>query len=905
MSVITRCSPSILWAAVCATAVAQGSITSPKEFFGFDIGDDYQLATYRQFAAYWQKLDRQSDRMVVRSIGRTEEGRDQLMAIVSSPDNLKRLEEYRALSKRLALAKDLSPEEARKISIRAKAVVWIDGGLHATETLCPHMLIESVYRLLTANDPETLRILDDCIILFVHANPDGMELVSSWYMQSQDPKRRTYATIPRLYQKYIGHDNNRDFYAVTQAETRNMCRVLYHEWFPQIVYNHHQSGPPGTVLFAPPFRDPFNYHFDPMLVTGIERVGAAMHDRFARENKPGATLREGASFSTWWNGGLRTTAYFHNMIGLLTETIGSPTPMRIPFVAERQIPSGNLPFPVTPQVWHFRDSIEYSHTANLAVLDFASRNRDQLLYGIYEMGRRSIQRGSQDSWTITPKKVARVPADAGEGALQLLRQPDARDPRAYVIPADQPDFPTAVRLVNSLIWNGIEVQIATHDFSIGDRNYPKGTIVVPTAQAFRPHILDMFEPQDYPDDFVMPGAPPTPPYDIAGWTLAWQMGVQFDRILEPVVGPLRPRTEPIATPPGAMYDTAGASWFAIDHRINNGFALTNRLLSELQVVAWSPQPLSVGDRELPAGALLVEKSPKAEAIVRRAARELGITVWGLKEAPREAWRLAPTRVALLDRYGGSMESGWIRWILEQFEFPYRLVFPPELDAGNLQAAADVLILPSGSLSPGRRIAPDDVPPEWRPKLGGFSQDRTIPPLRKFLEQGGRIVAIGDSTRIAGMLGLPLRNALVERSDGGEPRPLPRSQFYIPGSLLEVRLDSALPVNFGLPERLDVLFDQSPAFDIAPDDSGALLRIGWYDSATPLRSGWAWGQERLKGTVAMAEAQVGRGRLYLFGPEITFRGQSHQAFKLLFNALLMPEEGRKPIERTGPGRRPGV
>lgn len=880
-----------LGVAAVVRAFGQGPVTSPKDFFGFEIGDDYHLATYSQFAAYWRKLDRQSDRMIVRSIGRTEEGRDQLMAIVSSPQNLARLEEYRGFAKRLALAKDLKPEEAREIATRAKAVVWIDGGLHATETLCPHMLIESVYRLITANDSETLRILNDCIVLFVHANPDGMELVSSWYMQEGDPERRTYATIPRLYQKYIGHDNNRDFYAVTQAETRNMCRVLYHEWFPQIVYNHHQSGPPGTVLFAPPFRDPFNYHFDPMLVTGIERVGAAMHDRFARENKPGATMRTGASYSTWWNGGLRTTAYFHNMIGLLTETIGSPTPMQIPFVAQRQIPSGNLPFPIPPRLWRFRDSIEYSHTANLAVLDFASRHRDQLLYGIYEMGRRSIERGTRDSWTITPKTVARASSGAGEDAMRRILLPETRDPRAYVIPSDQPDFPTAVRFVNSLIWNGIEVQVADGAFSIGERSYPKGTVVVHTAQAFRPHILDMFEPQDHPDDIVTPGAPPTPPYDIAGWTLAWQMGVRFDRILEPVSVRFPSRTEPIPTPPGAMHDSSSTKWYAVDHRINNGFVLTNRLLAKSQEVAWAPEPLPVQGGTLPRGALLIRKSPEAQSIVRRATEELGITAWGLEEAPAQRWRLSPTRVALWDRYGGSMESGWIRWILEQFEFPYRLVFPPELDAGSLDTFADVLILPSGALGAGRPIAPTDVPAEFRSRLGQISQDRTVPQLRRFLERGGRVVAIGDSTDLAEMLGLPVADALVERRDGAEPRPLPRTQFYIPGSLLEVRLDPALPVTFGLPERLDVMFYRSPAFRIPADDPRAPARIAWYDSPTPLRSGWAWGQERLEGTVAMAEASVGKGRLYLFGPEITFRGQPHQAFKLLFNAMLMPAEGR--------------
>src|SRR5690606_25186857 len=252
--------------------------------------------------------------------------------------------------------------------------------------------------------------LNDVIILAVHANPDGHDLVADWYMREPEPTKRSTQGIPRLYQKYIGHDNNRDWYMITQPETQAMSRVLYREWFPQIVYNHHQTGPVGTVLFAPPFRDPFNYVYDPLIVTSIDMVGAAMHSRFVAEGKPGATMRSGANYSTWWNGGLRTAAYFHNMIGLLTETIGNPTPMEIPFRIERQLPSGDLPYPIEPQRWHFRQSIEYSVTANRAVLDFASRYRETLLFNIWRMGMNSIERGSRDHWTHYPSRVDSVRA---------------------------------------------------------------------------------------------------------------------------------------------------------------------------------------------------------------------------------------------------------------------------------------------------------------------------------------------------------------------------------------------------------------------------------------------------------------------------------------------------------------
>src|SRR5262245_8066228 len=401
-----------------STQSAAIAITSPREQFGAAIGDDYFLATYSELEAYWKKLDQQSDRMQLVDIGRTEEGRSQWMAIISAPENLKQLDRLRDVSRRLALADGVTDDQARALAGEGKAVVWIDGGLHATEVLGSQQLIATVYQLVSRSDAETRRILRDVIVLAVHANPDGHELVATWYMRERDPEKRTLSGVPRLYQKYAGHDNNRDFYLASQAETINMNRILYKEWFPQIVYDHHQSSPAGTVMFAPPFRDPFNYVLDPLIPVSIDQVGAAMHSRFAAEGKPGVTMRSGSTYSTWWNGGLRTTAYFHNQIGLLTETIGSPTPTAIPYVPERQLPSADLPYPIAPQRWRFRQSIEYSLTANWAVLDFASRYRETLLFNAYRMGRNAMQKGSQDSWTISPRRLAAAKGERGSGAVR-------------------------------------------------------------------------------------------------------------------------------------------------------------------------------------------------------------------------------------------------------------------------------------------------------------------------------------------------------------------------------------------------------------------------------------------------------------------------------------------------------
>src|SRR3954469_14589070 len=380
------------------------AVTSPKQFFGFTIGDDYQLATYDQFMAYWKKIDQESNRMQVIEIGKTEEGRPHLAAIITAPENFAKLERYKQIAQQLHRARGITEEQARALSKEGKAVVWIDGGLHATEVVGAAQLIETTYQLVSRTDEETTRILRDVIVIAVHANPDGMQMVSKCYMQNADPLQRRTCS-PRLYNKYAGHDDNRDFYMSNLKESQNMNRLMYWEWLPQIMYNHHQAGPAGTVIFTPPFRDPFNYNIDPMIVMGLDMVGAAMHQRFLEENKPGFTMRSGSSYSTWWNGGLRTIGYFQGIVGILTEAIGNPTPERIPFVPQMQLPHGDLPAPIAPQVWHFRQSIDYSVSANYAIFDYASRYRETLLYDKYLMAKHAIEKGSHDGWPVSGKTI--------------------------------------------------------------------------------------------------------------------------------------------------------------------------------------------------------------------------------------------------------------------------------------------------------------------------------------------------------------------------------------------------------------------------------------------------------------------------------------------------------------------
>jgi hypothetical protein len=937
-----------------ATAPAQataGKITSPKGEWGHNVGDDYFLANYQQLIAYWHKLEKESPRIHIQEIGKTSENRPHLMAIITAPENYKLLDHYKDISARLSHAEGLTDAQAQALAKEGKAVVWIDGGLHATEVLGAQQLLEMVYQMTSLTDEETMRFLKDVILLCVAANPDGMDLVSDQYMKYGN------MSLPVLYNHYGGHDDNRDSFMNALPETTNVSRVMYREWFPQIMYNHHQAGPAGSVMFAPPFRDPFNYFFHPMIPAGIDLVGSAMATRFIAEGKPGVTSRRGASYSTWWNGGFRTTAYFHNQIGILTETIGNPTPTSIPFTTRFAIGDSNMWWPIQPQeVWHFRQSIDYSITADRAIMDFASRYRETVLYRIYEMGRDEIKWGSEDHWTFTPHKLERIQAQvaaanppaaavppAGAGAAggrgggggrggagggaalySSLTTKELRDPRGFIIPSNQDDFGNATRFVNALIKSGITVMRATAPFTVAGKQYPANSYVVKTAQAFRPHVMDMFEPQDHPDDIPYPGAAPTPPYDVAGWTLAFQMDVQFDRILDGFDGPFEKLKDLAKVPAGTVKGAQGIAGYYFTHKADNSFIAVNRLLAANEDVSW------LASGPMGTGTFYVAAKPTTLAILQKAATDLGVNFEAATAAPTgPAAKLRKLRIGLVDHVGGGMPTGWTRLIFKEFEFPYvedtNDVFPPDINAGNLHAKYDVLVFNNESLGGGGgrgggggaafggdvppaagagaqggrggrgggqagvrapnddRPAPLPEPEKWARRRGSITPEG-LAALRQFVEDGGTIIAIGNAANGAiQQFKLPLTNHLV-KADGTT---IPRTEYYVPGSILRVAVDPTNPLAHGYGNQADIFFSNSSVWKLSPSASGPSVHsVAWFPNDAPLRSGWAWGQKYLDKGILMTEATVGKGLVFLFGNELLFRSEPHGSYRFFFNGLYL-------------------
>jgi hypothetical protein len=896
-----------------APAAAQNlpNITTPQAAFGHPIGEDYFLANYTQAEAYLKTLAAQSDRTKLVEIGKSGFGRSQYMMIVSSPENIKNLEKYRAISERLAKAKDLTDDQARALAKEGKAVIWIDGGMHASESIHAQALLQGIYSMVSRTDPEAMRFLDDVIILFGEANPDGQEQIANWYMRNPDPKAREFESLPYLYNRYIGHDNNRDYFRIAQVETTNLTRVFYRQWHPQIIYNHHQPGPPGMVVFIPPFRDPFNYNYDPLIMTALEETGTAIHSRLISENKPGSAMRSAANYSTWYNGNERTSSYFHNTIGILTEIIGGPTPEALPLIAGAQLPRSDEPMPVPPQIWHMSQSVDYELSMNNAVLDYASRNRDRLLFNIYRMGKNAIERGSRDNWTVSASRIDALRTAGGDDGTitrrggghpvlgkeldpglykSVLQDPARRDARGYVISTDQPDLPSAVEFVNALIRAGVEVQRATAPFTVAGKSYPAGSFVVMTAQAYRPHIVDMFEPQDHPNDFEYPGGPPQQPHDITGYTLAFQNGLKFDRVLDGFTGPFQTLPDEVPPPPGRI-DGAGQAGWLISHAPNNAFTLTNRLMKAGAKVSWLKTPVTVDGETLAPGTLWVPATPASRKAVETAVKTLGLNAHAVDTAPAgEALALKAPRIGLVDLYGGLMPSGWTRFIFDQFEFPYTVVRPQELDAGKLKARYDVLIFTDGAYRPPQGVVrssqaaerqgfdPKSIPKEYRSWLGSVTET-TAAQVDAFAKAGGSVVAIGSSNYLAAPLKLPVEDGMIDPKTG---KSMLRTTFYSPGALLTATVDNRQPLAYGMPTSVSVFYDNSPIF--RPTVGAGVSKVAWFQGDKVLKSGWAFGQERLNGMNAILDVSVGRGHVFLMGPEVTQRAQPAGTYKFLFNAI---------------------
>ncbi|MBI4893349.1 MAG: hypothetical protein HY821_22195, partial [Acidobacteria bacterium] len=601
-------------------------------------------------------------------------------------------------------------------------------------------------------------------------------------------------------------------------------RMLFQEWFPQIVYNQHQIAPFPARIFIPPYAEPLNPNIPAPVMEGINGIGAAMRERFARENKPGAVSY--ISFDGWWNGGLRSVPAFHNMHGILTETAlyqyATPHDYKLSELPERfttgiptKEPTVFYQKPWMGGRWTIMNAIEYMLTADFAILDLAASRPSQYLYKAWEMAAANIEAGSKGG------------------------------PFAYVVPADQSDPWTAAQMLQRLHGSGVAVERAAAAFQANGKTYPAGAWIIPAAQAFRGYVVDLLEPQKYPELRNGTTGPVKRPYDLAGWTLSYQMNVQVERIEKPFEAQTEPLSEIVSPAP------------VLEAKQNSAFLAIAAAQKSGQAVYRTPD-----------GALATAK-------------------------PASGWLLAKPRVAVYQPWTANMDTGWTRWVLDRFEVESAELRNDAVRKGNLRAQFDVIILAQQSMASILHGVRDG---EFQGRAGGESHSRQRPEytggmglegareLQQFVEQGGTLVAIDSATELPMTL-FPIGVRGVLR--GGEAEGA--GGWSCPGSVLRITTDPAHPAAFGMPKDSYATSTGGQGFEITvlPElnkGEREVKAFAWYARQNLLASGWLAGERVMAGKPAAVEARLGQGKVVLFGFRPQFRGQTFGTFKLLLNEI---------------------
>jgi hypothetical protein len=850
--------PALATAFVVLVAVppAAAQPPTPESHFGFRMGADRRLATAEAIEKYFEIVAAATNRVKLVEIGLSTEGRRTIAALISAPENIQNLEQIRAANRRLADPRTLPPDEARKIAASHKAVLAIGCSIHASEIGATQAANELLHWLATSQEPATLNVLQNTIIILIPTlNPDGHRLVVDWY-ERQKGTSFEGSPMPWLYHKYAGHDINRDAFMMNMAENRNLARFFYTEWHPQVFLTMHQMGQNGPRFFVPPNVDPIDENYDPIIWRTASLLGSAMALELQRDGRSG--VLSNAMYDYYWPGYEDSAPLGHNTVCLLTEVasvrVASPITVKPEDLRAGQKgfpdhkPQINFPDPWPGGSWTLRHIVEYNSSAVRGLVFAVAAYREQIVQNFYEMGRRAVEAGRRGG------------------------------PFAFIIPPEQHDRLAQVKLQELLLQGAVEIQRAIEPFRADGEPYPAGTDIIFMAQPFRAYAKTLLERQRYPAKPTPPGTTPERPYDVAGWTLPQQMGVDvrlIERTFEP---PPMSRVMTAAIEPAAVWGERRPDYYVVDARGNGGAIAANRLTAGGGTVSWLTRSLDVGGVRHQPGALVVPFFKGANEVATRIAKELGLRVDGVRgRIPADARPIGRARIALYKPWVDNQDEGWTRWVLENHEFRFATVNDPDVRAGNLRSRFDVIIVPNAApdrLKSG--YSPGAVPPEFVGGLGEAGVDA----LKQFVESGGTLVCLDQACSLPlDLFGLPVRD--VARADG--------ARVFGPGSILRLQLDPSHPLTFGMPPETAAFFVFSGAFEPAggtsTDGRGAVHTVARYADKDLLMSGWLEGGDAIAGRSAVLQAEVGAGRVVVIGFRVQHRGQSLATFRLLFNALL--------------------
>jgi hypothetical protein len=855
-----------------AAQTADDPMPSPEEFFGHPMGADRELISYDDFLPYYELLAGRSDRVEIQRIGTTTTGREIVMLLISTPENLARSGRYREIAARLNDPRGLNDEELNALVEEGKVILLITLNIHSSEICSSQMGMEWVWQLATGDWDSPAQYLEDVIVLLVPSvNPDGQVMITDWYKEHVD-SRFDGGNMPWLYHQYAGHDNNRDWFMLNLSETRAVNRVAYHEWFPQMLVDEHQMGNTGPRAFVPPYTDPVSDKVHPLIHRSALLVGANMAMDLEQANKSGVIY--GYSFDSYWPGGTRSTPWWKNTVGILIELASARIASPI-YVDPGELSGGrkglpdyqaqvNFPNPWPGGWWRPRDIVEYELIISDSALRTCSLHREDFLRNRPTMARDAIRRGESEA------------------------------PYGYVIPPDQHDPGTASKLVDLLIENGVEVFHAPAQIVAGGQIIPAGSYVTLAAQPFRSFLVEMMEPQVYPEVRVGPGSDEIyRPYDVTAWTLPYLLGVNTFELKSPGVPALERIENPEMTGPTIVEGT-GTHW-ALSPAENDAYTAVLRLLERGDEVLQVRSSFTAGRTRWPAGTFLTE-APREH--LEEALTGLRVTVHSVSK-PTQLAASTPTmiqaeglttypyrvlhtpRIGIYQSYLASMDEGWTRYVLDDFEFPKTALHNKDIQNGNL-SRYDVIILPDmnrtqlvegkWSTQPGRFEEP-------RPKPYGGGLDKNgVEALEGFVRLGGTLITFGNASELAiEDLNIPVRNLTGH---------LPRKDFSTPGTLLRVTLDTEHPLGYGMPDEAVVYHTTNPVLGTRLPSPGSQRAVvaRFMDNDEVLASGWAEGIRHLERKAALVEVSLGKGKVVLFAFRPQHRAQTHGTYRLIFNAM---------------------
>jgi len=816
--------------------VVFAKIQKPEEVLGFKVGTDKKVADMHQILDYFKKLDRASKRIMVKEVGKTTMGNPFIVAIITSPENHKNLEKYRRYQQLLADPRKISDKEAEEIISDGKAVVMINCSLHASEIGASQMSMELAYDLATGNDKKTKEILDKVILLLVPMhNPDGIQMVVDWYKKNLGTKYEG-GRMPWLYHKYVGHDNNRDWYMFTQIESRLTIKI-HNAWHPQIILDMHQMGSRGARIFVPPYVDPYEPNVDPILRQEAGMMGTFIASELTAEGKAGVIHSN--RYDAWTPA--RAYHHYHGGIRILTEVasvkLATPITLKFEELANRvKKPSVKMPMPWKGGKWTLRDIVDYDYSAAQAVLINAARLRRNWLQNFYKIHKKAVTR--------------------------------TEPPFAFLITADQRDCSTAVKMMNVLQMGGVEIHQAKESFWAEGHQYPEGTYIVYIAQPYGGFAKALLEHQDYPDIREYPGAPLKTPYDVVAHTLPLLMGVDVTQVEKPFKVKSAFLSK-IAKPEGKIEIANNAFGYVWGHETNDDIVALNRLVNKGYSVFWSSEEFEAREKNYPPGTMIVQHKKGLIGDLQSIVKDLYVHFEGLMVKPEiKAYELKPVRLGLYKSWMASMDEGWTRWVLEQYEFPYESVFNKDIRRGNLNQDFDVIIFPDIKENIIINGIPEgNVPPEYAGGIGEVGRKN----IKEFTQNGGTLITLNSASEF------PMNQFYLNIEN--RVRNMDRKSFFVPGSILKVLNDTNHPIAYGYERDGAIFFRRSPVFALR--EGKGVVR---YPVQNPLLSGWVNGEKYLHNNSALVDVPFGEGKIILIGFPVQYRGQAHATFKILFNSI---------------------